>query len=267
MCSSDVASQQDPFRFCPPDHWRHSLILVADDHSVYRLLIGEFLNKLGLGRELVGDGREGLLAFSRRRFDLVISDCHMPLMDGFVMAREIRLLEHQRGLRRVPLIALTANPRHDDAQRCRDAGFDAWLLKPLTFARLCEVLLHWLPGTPGDPASQAPQRSTRWPNRADMVQTFGSESVVEQMLDSLLREALMDTAALAHARLTLNAELTAERLHRLLGSLAFLGCDALGARGGWLVEHVRAHGVAENSVRLEAFENDLKIYLAYLNKL
>ena len=240
---------------------------MVEDHSVYRLLIGGFLHTLGLGQELAGDGREGLLAFTRRPFDLVISDCHMPFMDGYAMARAIRQQERESGLHRVPIIALTANLSHDGPPRCLDAGMDAWLLKPLTFAQLCEVLVRWLPGPPHDPLPQAPNGPTTWPTRAAMIQTFGSEQVVNQLLDSLLREALTDSAALAHARLTLNAQVTAERLHRLLGSLAFLGCDELGAQGGSLIEQVRARGVEENWVRLEAFENDLKLYFAYLSEL
>jgi CheY-like chemotaxis protein len=267
VLSSDIASQQDPFRFCPPEHWQHRVVLVVDDHSIYRLMISGFLHKLGLCHQLAGDGLEGLAAITRRHFDLVISDCHMPFMDGYAMARAIRLHELERGLLRIPIIALTANLRHDDPQRCLDAGIDAWLPKPLTFAQLCEVLVRWLPGPPHGPLPQAPNRPTTWPTRAALIQTFGSEHVVNQLLDSLLREALADSAALAHARLTSNAQVIAERLHRLLGSLAFLGCDELSARGGWLIEQVRAQGVAENWVRLEAFENDLERYLAYLSKL
>ena len=267
MLSSDIASQQEPFRFRPPEHWQHRVVLVVDDHSIYRLMISGFLHKLGLCHQLAGDGLEGLAAITRRHFDLVISDCHMPLMDGFVMARAIRVHELERGLLRMPIIALTANLRHDDPQRCRDAGIDAWLLKPLTFAQLCEVLLRWLPGPPQAPSSQAPSRPATWPVRADMIQTFGSEQVVNQMLDSLLREALSDSAVLAHARLTANAQVVAERLHRLLGSLAFLGCDELSAQGGWLVEQVRTHGVPDNVVALEAFEHELQRYLAYLGEL
>ena len=100
-----------------------------------------------------------------------------------------------------------------------------------------------------------------------MIQTFGSERVVNQMLDSLLREARMDCAALAGARITLNTQLALGRLHRLLGSLAFLGCDDLESQGGSLIEQVRIHGVQANLGRLEVFEHDLKLYFAYLSTL
>lgn len=267
MLSSNVSSQRVPLHFSPPDHWRHMMVLVADDHSAYRVLLGWFLQKLGLGHELVADGGEGLVAITRRHFDLVISDCHMPGMDGYALARAIRLHEQGHAHRRVPIIALTANLQPDDPQRCRDAGMDGWLLKPLTFAQVCDVLGRWLPGPPGEVSPALPRASTHWPTRVDMIQTFGSERVVNQMLDSLLREARMDCAALADARITLNTQLALGRLHRLLGSLAFLGCDDLESQGGSLIEQVRIHGVQANLGRLEVFEHELKLYFAYLSTL
>ena len=243
------------------------MVLVAEDHSAYRVLLGWFLEKLGLGHEVVQDGCEGLAAFTRRHFDLVISDCHMPCMDGFALARAIRLHEQENALGRVPLIALTANLLPDDPQRCRDAGMDGWLLKPLTFAQVCDVLGRWLPGPPGEAWPAVPRASTAWPTRADMLQTFGSEHVVDQMLASLLVEARLDCEALADARITLNTQLAVDRLHRLLGSLAFLGCDDLETQGGLLIEQVRIQGVQANLGRLEVFEHDLKLYFAYLNTL
>lgn len=267
MLSSDTSSQQIPFHFSPPDHWRHKVVLVAEDHSAYRALLGWYLEKLGLGHELVGDGGQGLAAITRRRFDLVMSDCHMPHMDGFSLARAIRLHERKHGHRRVPIIALTAHLLPDDPQRCLDAGMDAWLLKPLTFAQVCEVLGRWLPGPSCDEAPPGARVATTWPTRAALIQTFGSEHVVNQMLGSLLREADKDCAALAQARLTLNTRVAQERLHRLLGSLAFLGCDDLEARGGLLIEQVRTLGVEANLCSLAVFEDDLKRYFTYVSKL
>ena len=242
-------------------------VLVAEDHPAYRALLGWFLEKLGLGHEVVGDGCEGLAAITRTRFDLVITDCHMPLMDGYALARAIRLHEQANGHRRVPIIALTASLRLDDPRRCRDAGMDAWLLKPLTFAHLYEVLGCWLPGPPCNMSPPEPGSSRGWPTRADMIQTFGSEHVVNLMLGSLLREARKDCAALAQARIASDTQVAAERLHRLLGSLAFLGCDDLEARGCVLIERVRTQGVGANLSRLEAFEHDLKRYFAYVSTL
>jgi len=268
VLSSDVASQELMCLPPPPSHWRHMCVLVVDDHSTYRAMTGWFLQKLGLSHELVEDGRSALVAIARRRFDLVISDCQMPFMDGYTMARAIRLHERALGRGRVPIIAVTGNLVHDDPQRCRNAGMDAWLLKPLAFEQLREVLVRWLPGPPHvqRPLLSA-TLSAAWPTRISLTEMFGSAQVVNQILGSLLVEAREDSAALAHARMTLNASLMAERLHRLVGSLAFLGAADLELRGSRLIGEVRAHGVVLNKPQLEAFQRDLAAYLAYLSTL
>ncbi|MFC6297810.1 response regulator [Pseudomonas spelaei] len=268
MLSSDVASQELMLMVPSPAHWRHLCVLVVEDHSTYRTMMGWFLQKFGLRHELVEDGRSALVAIARRRFDLVISDCQMPCMDGYTMARAIRLHERALGHGRVPIIALTGNLVHDDPQRCRNAGMDAWLLKPLTLEQLREVLMHWLPGPPHvQPPLSPAMLSVAWPTRASLIEMFGSAQVVEQMLGSLLIEASEDSAALAHARMTLNPSLTAQRLHRLVGSLAFLGAADLEVRGSMLIAEVRAHGVVLNKPQLEAFQRDLVVYLTYLSTL
>lgn len=253
----------------PPPHWQHVNVLVAEDHAAYRALMGWLLQKLGLRHELFSDGRLALAAICARRFDLVITDCQMPRMDGYRMTRAIRLLEQIKARQRVPVIALTANLVHDDPQRCRAAGMDAWLLKPLALGQLREVLRHWLPapsaGVP--PASKPPAMLSARPTRDSLIETFGSSLVVNQMLGSLLTEAWEDNALLDHARSRRDTPLMAERLHRLVGSLAFLGATELEARGSQLIEELLNNGVLLNGSRFDAFQSDLRSYLVYLSEL
>ncbi|MDQ0979237.1 response regulator [Pseudomonas synxantha] len=251
-----------------PAHWRHHCVLVVEDHCAYRAMMGWQLDKLGLSHQLVENGSSAMAAMACRRFDLVISDCQMPVMDGYSLARAIRQREQDLGGERVPIIALTGNLVHDDPQRCRDAGMDAWLLKPLALEPLRDMLMRWLPGEPAALSSRSPGASAPgWPTRASLVELFGSPQIVDQMLRSLLMEAQQDTQALTHALTSLDAGLTAERLHRLVGSLAFLGSAGLESRGSVLISEVRAHGVAFNLQKLEVFQRDLAAYLDYLRAL
>lgn len=249
-------------------HWQQLSVLVVEDHSAYRLLLGWLLQKLGLGHELTTDGFMGLVAFTSRPFDLVISDCRMPFMDGYSMACAIRQHERDHGLRRVPIIALTANLQNDSPQRCRDAGMDDWLLKPLTLEQLHAVLVRWLPGADGRHAGQVPTAPVvSWPTRASLVTLFGSDLIVDQLLETLLIEAWDDQRVLRHASSTLNASLTAERLHRLVGSLVFLGGAGLEASAVRLIAQVQCDGVAAHKVALELFQARLCAYLEYLSEL
>ncbi len=252
----------------PPAHWCNLSVLVADDHATYGALMGWFLHKFGLDHEVVGDGHRAVIASGLRSFDLVISDCRMPVMDGYAMARQMRLREQIEGRQRVPIIALTAHLTADDLQRGLEAGMDAWLLKPLSAQRLREVLEHWLPSPSGrahGPATRVVQ--ARWPTRAELIQTFGDEQVVNQMLHSLVHEANKDYAGLLHACSTQDRQAALDHLHRLLGSLAFFAGTEPDPSTGHLIEGVREHGVVFNQRALQQFEQEVIVYLRYLTDL
>lgn len=86
-------------------------------------------------------GRKALEHLERREFDVLLLDCQMPVLDGFETISEIRKKEAaQRGLKRLPVIALTANAMAGDREHCLLAGFDYYLSKPFTAAQLYEVL-------------------------------------------------------------------------------------------------------------------------------
>lgn len=127
-----------------------SLILLVDDHATNRQVIQRQLALAGYASEVAEDGVQGVAAWRTGRYALVLSDVHMPHMDGYQMAREIRRDEAQRGLPRTPLVALTASALKGEAERCLDAGMDDYLAKPVGIATLGACLQRWLPHTQGD---------------------------------------------------------------------------------------------------------------------
>ena len=116
-------------------------ILVAEDNPVNRKLILRVLEKLGYEAVLAGNGREALERLQAEAFDAVLMDCMMPEMDGYEATRAIRRLEGPEG--RVPIIALTANAMAGDAEKCRVAGMDDYLSKPVRMEALAEALERW----------------------------------------------------------------------------------------------------------------------------
>ncbi|MDP1526320.1 MAG: CHASE domain-containing protein [Rhodocyclaceae bacterium] len=119
------------------------LILVAEDDSVNQKVVLQQLALLGYAAEVTGDGAEALARWQDGGFALLFTDLHMPEMDGYQLAAEIRRLEE--GGHRLPIIALTANALRGEAARAKAAGMDDYLTKPVALARLREVLEAWLP--------------------------------------------------------------------------------------------------------------------------
>lgn len=110
-------------------------------------------------------------------------------------------------------------------------------------------------------------RGDGWPTRASLIEMFGSDEVVSRVLVSLMNEAREDDVLLDQARLSANALLVMERLHRLVGSLAFVGMADLERCGEQLIARVQAAGVEENTLELQAFQRKLRVYITYLSRL
>lgn len=125
----------------------NAYVLVAEDNPVNQELARYALEGLGCRTHIVANGEEAVAAFARERFDVILMDCQMPRLDGYAATEQIRAVERQRGGRRTPIIALTANAIDGDRERCMTAQMNDYLSKPFTLAELGEVLVKWLPTT------------------------------------------------------------------------------------------------------------------------
>ena len=110
-------------------------VLVADDNEINQVVACKFLQKLGCQVEVARTGREAVEASSRTAYDLVLMDCEMPEMDGYEATREIRRREDGT-VAHLPIMALTGHASAEDAEKCRQAGMDTVLTKPLTLPTL-----------------------------------------------------------------------------------------------------------------------------------
>jgi signal transduction histidine kinase/CheY-like chemotaxis protein len=119
--------------------------LVVEDHPINRLVVVTMLEALGFQTEVCLNGREAVDASVRAKFDVILMDLLMPVMDGFQATREIRRHEAEKGGSPAGIIMLTASALPSQAERAREAGCDAHLTKPVTPARLVEALTQVLP--------------------------------------------------------------------------------------------------------------------------
>jgi CheY-like chemotaxis protein len=122
-------------------------ILLVEDNSVNQEVASAMLGQFGCSVEIAGNGHEALEATGRARYDLVLMDCQMPIMDGFEATRRIRAREtaSTTGPPRLPIVALTAHVLENDRQSCFAAGMDDYLSKPFTRLQLARMLTRWLP--------------------------------------------------------------------------------------------------------------------------
>jgi len=130
-------------------------ILVAEDNVVNQRVVVRMLERLGYHVDLVNTGAEAVDASARQAYAAILMDCQMPEMDGYEATGVIRVRERQsidRGGRRVPIIALTANAMATDRDRCLAAGMDEYLAKPVRPDRLASLLVSCLDAAASVPA-------------------------------------------------------------------------------------------------------------------
>ncbi len=130
-------------------------ILLAEDNPVNALLIRELLRRRGHTIREVTTGTAAVAAMEEDTFDLLLTDIHMPGMDGIEAARAIRINEQNAGRPRTPIVALTADALETGKRACQEAGMDGFLTKPVDPAELEEMFLMLFAQEDGQPRTQA----------------------------------------------------------------------------------------------------------------
>ena len=115
-------------------------VLVVDDNVINREVASAMLEELSCRVVIAEDGRAAVEHGRKGRFDVILMDCQMPVMDGYAATAEIRNDERGRGTPPTTIIALTANALTRDRERCLAAGMDSFLSKPFTQAQLEQIL-------------------------------------------------------------------------------------------------------------------------------
>ena len=133
-----------------------TLILVAEDNKTNQEVIGLQLAVFGYAHEIADDGAIALRMLSERAYGLLLSDVHMPNMDGYQLTQAIRTEEKKSGTR-LPIVAITANALHGEGDRCMEAGMDAYMAKPVRMKEFRECLKKWLPKAAEEKEQASPQ--------------------------------------------------------------------------------------------------------------
>jgi CheY-like chemotaxis protein/HPt (histidine-containing phosphotransfer) domain-containing protein len=218
------------------------LILVAEDNTTNQIVITHLLNQRGYAAEIAKDGAEALrLIEANPPYGLLLTDFHMPEMDGFVLTAELRRRE-QDGGRRLPIVALTADALPGTARLCKDAGMDGYLTKPIDSKLLTAELERWLPGAAAlrRPAARGGKASTE-PIKIDpkvfdmerLLETFGALTPeVGDFLAQLIDRSRALSAAVMSAMAAGDLAEARHRIHALKGVGHSAGAVRLGQLAG-----------------------------------
>ena len=201
-----------------PRETRSARILVAEDHPINRAVIERQLGLLGYACTMAEDGQRAWEALSASRYDLLLTDCHMPVLDGYALSRRIREAEVQTGAH-IPIIALSASALPEQVEKCRRAGMDDFLAKPARLEEL-QQKIESMVGTLAkvvDGQNQASDDAV-----TQLVAIFGSEEQVETLLHGLLEAGRLDLARFDQAVEAGDTVAQRDVLHRITGSLQLL---------------------------------------------
>lgn len=179
-------------------------VLVVDDLSASRLVLMQQLEFLGHQVVAVDNGQAALECWQHEQFDLLLTDCNMPVMSGYALARAIRHLESEQQRAATAIIGYTANALKDERERCLEAGMDDLLVKPVSLDRLAETISAW-----------APLHSFRMQALQQMTQA--DPVIMRRMLAELHKNLGEEQVVLSEAVSALAVDAVRASLHRLEG--------------------------------------------------
>ena len=248
----------------------HLSVLLVEDNMVNRTLALEMLQRLGCDAMHAGNGVEALDALEKQDFDVVLMDCQMPVMDGFIATRKLRERETARKQEPTRVVALTANALAGDREACLAAGMNDYLAKPFTLAQLRNILL------PSKVSRSAANKVTLDHTAIDAVRQLdpdGNDRLLARLIALYRDDSSQLLADIDNGMKAGDAEAVARAAHTLKSSSANLGATNVAAiarqiehaaRGGDLtdlaasVTRLRAQRTVALS-ELEALESSAKV--------
>ncbi|MBP9928380.1 MAG: PAS domain-containing protein [Rhodoferax sp.] len=207
------------------------LILVAEDNAINQQVLAKQLAVLGYRAQMVGNGVEALACWRRGGHALLLTDLHMPEMDGYTLAATVRA-EEAAGPR-LPIVALTANALRDEEVRCRQAGMDGYLTKPVRLAQLKAAIECWLRPASPQARQAAPDGPAAFiPAPADLdvlAELVGDDPQdIREVLMAFRANTARSSLELAHAHAGGDVQAVADIAHKLKSAARAIGAAALG---------------------------------------
>ena len=215
-------------------------VLLVEDNPVNQKVAQRVLQKLAVDVTTANHGAEALERLAEGRFDAILMDCQMPVMDGFTATRRIREQERQSGMQRTPIIALTANVMSQDRDLCMQAGMDAHLGKPLEPSQLADCLgRYWRPG-------EAVAIAVAEVDMSALRELTGGDLEFErELVDTFVTSGDQCLAEIVTALSASDFETIGKRAHALKGASANIHAHTLSAAASHLETAARSNSISE----------------------
>ncbi|MBN2161483.1 MAG: response regulator [Pontiellaceae bacterium] len=224
----------------PVQPMRDLSILLVEDNEINQEVAREILRLEGYRCDVAGNGVEALRVVASKTYDLILMDCMMPEMDGYEATRQIRSHPSEQ-IRKVPIVALTANAMKGDRELCLAAGMDDYLSKPLDPQVTLEMVAKWCGnGTESRPDSPERAKPAHQPvpeQNQDMRKSFdrevlltrcmGKEAFMAKLINSFITQIDRDVEDLERAISTEDFADVKHFAHRIRGVAANMAMEML----------------------------------------
>jgi signal transduction histidine kinase/CheY-like chemotaxis protein len=258
------------------------LVLVADDHPVNREVLRRHIESLGYQVDLVADGEQAWSKLGEADYGILLTDLHMPVLDGLSLARRIRADEAERGRSRLPVIAITASVLSGEFEGCRAAGADDVLLKPLLRKDLADLLGRWIgPASatssghevPDKPLDTAPSHACVTPGTnlpvdlATLAELMGDDPAMFKFaFTEYLETTPPDLAELADAVAAADHDRIRDCAHRLKGASNMIGAHTAGERAYELERRAFAGDLAGDDTLPGMVAREIELVLEFIQE-
>ena len=247
------------------------MILLAEDVPINQELARIMLEKSGHSVTIAANGAEAVRLFQARQFDLIFMDMQMPEMDGLQATRAIRALEAEGG-GHIPIIAMTANALESDREKCRKAGMDDFLPKPLRRDILQKTMARFA-GKTGVPCSAPPPVSPETPelppfDREDLLERLGGNDALLPKFVGMFVASIAEPLQRLKAAVACGNQDDIHRMaHTIKGSAANIGAPRIMNAAALLDEMAKSGELLDSPRQLACLESECDLFRSAVHDL
>ncbi|MDD2724271.1 MAG: response regulator [Methylovulum sp.] len=248
-------------------------ILLAEDNPINQEIVKAILKVIGCDVIVAANGYEALDFYKRGDIDLILMDCMMPEMDGYMATREIRALEKATGSREIPIVALTANAMEGDREKCLAAGMGDYLAKPISIDVLRDKVITLLK-TQTTAMQPEPDKLSSGQNFTDTdrfdpealntLRKMGGDALVTNLVDLFQHSSIQLIEKLHEAMNGQNSEAVRFAAHSLKSAAANVGIPYLSELARNLEHAARDGSLTFDKQLVENIENEFQQVLPIL---